>query len=267
MADDPRAAPIGVFDSGVGGLSVLRELRRLLPHEDVVYVADHAYVPYGRRDANEIVARSEAIAGHLIAAGAKLVVVACNTATVSAIAHLRARFDAPFVGTEPAVKPAAATSATGVVGVLATLATLGGGAFQRLVETHAADVRVLTVPARGLVERIEAGDLDGPETRALVAEHLAPLVAAGIDRLVLGSTHFPFLRDVIADVVGADVLLVESGPAIARQSEAMLAERGLLRPAGRAGTLAVRSTRVDEGTAALVRRLLGEDVGVVQVDC
>jgi glutamate racemase len=229
-------SPIGVFDSGVGGISVLREIRRLLPHEHLIYYADSGHCPYGGKPQDEIRARAGAITELLLARGAKLVVVACNTATIAAVEWLRATYPVPFVGMEPAVKPAAAQSRSGVVGVLATGAALAGEKFHKLVEAHARGVRVITQPCPGLVEQVEQGDLDGPRTRELVQRYTAPLLAQGADTLVLGCTHYPFLRPLIADVVGPDVALIDTGGAVARQARRVLEREGLLAADG-AGTV------------------------------
>ena len=193
---------IGVFDSGIGGLTVLVDLVAELPDEQLVYVADQAHCPYGGRPAEEIVARTFAIADGLVAEGAKMLIVACNTATIAAIAPLRERHAVPVVGIEPAVKPAVARSQSHIVGVLATEGSLGGENSAARAAEHRGDADVLTQPCPGLVDRIESGDLDGPETRALVERYTAPLIAAGADVLVLGCTHYPLVRDLIAEVVG-----------------------------------------------------------------
>ncbi len=202
---------IGVFDSGIGGLTVLAELERELPDERLVYVGDRAHCPYGGRPAEEIVARTFAIADELVAEGAEMLVVACNTATIAAIAPLRERHALPVVGIEPAVKPAVALSRSRVVGVLATEGALGGAKFHGLVAEHRGDAEVLRQPCPGLVDRIESGDLDGPETRALVERFVGPLIAAGADTLVLGCTHYPLVRDLIAAAAGPGVDAGRSG--------------------------------------------------------
>lgn len=215
-------AAIGVFDSGVGGLSVLRELQCALPHESFIYVADSGHCPYGGRSSEVIIARATSITEFLIAQGAKLVVVACNSATVAAAEHLRAHYPLSFVGMEPAVKPAVAATRSGVVGVLSTAVTAAGERLQRLIRQHAQGVQVLTQPCPGLVERVEAGDLDGPQTRELVQRYTAPLLAAGADTLVLGCTHYPFLRPLIAELAGPQVSLIDTGAAVARRTASLL---------------------------------------------
>ncbi|MBL6750206.1 MAG: glutamate racemase [Nevskia sp.] len=227
-------APIGVFDSGLGGLSVLREIVRRLPRENCIYVADSGHCPYGGKSQREIIARACAISDFLLAQGAKLIVVACNSATVAAVEYLRANYAATFVGMEPAVKPAVALSRRGVIGVLATVATLSGEKLHRLIDRHAGGVRVITQACPGLPEQVEAGDLDGPATRALVQRYTVPLLAEGADVIVLGSTHYPFLRPLIQDVVGADVRLVDTGEAVARRVESILEREGVRAPPGAA---------------------------------
>lgn len=219
----PDQAAIGVFDSGVGGLSVLREIRARLPAESLLYVADSGHVPYGEKSPDFIRERSQRIAEFLLARGAKALVLACNTATVAAVADLRARYpQLPIVGMEPAVKPAAAATRSGVVGVLATTGTLRSAKFAALLDRFAGDVRVITQPCPGLVERIEAGDLDGPATRRLLAGYVEPLLAEGCDTLILGCTHYPFLRPLLARMVPSSVSLIDTGAAVARQVQRLL---------------------------------------------
>ena len=226
MASD---RPIGVFDSGVGGLSVLREIRRELPHEDLLYVADSAHAPYGDQPLAAIEARAIAIAEFLLERDAKALVVACNTATGAAARLLRARYAVPVIAMEPAVKPAVAQSRSGVVGVLATRQTLASDKFSHLLASQDG-AQVLTQACPGLVERVEAGDLEGEGTRALLAEYLKPLLAQGADTLVLGCTHYPHLAPLIADLAGPEARVLDPGIAVARQVRRRLAEAGLLAP-------------------------------------
>lgn len=218
---------IGIFDSGVGGLSVWREIARHLPAENLIYLADQAHVPYGPRPMSQIQEYATAITRFLLDQGAKLIVVACNTASAAALHHLRARFpDVSFVGMEPAVKPAAENSPNGIIGVIATPATFQGELFASLLERFASDVKVLTQVCPGLVEAVEDGELDTPATELLLEECLSPLIAARIDTLVLGCTHYPFLSPAIARIVGPGVRIIDPAPAVARQ-----AARVLTRPA------------------------------------
>lgn len=219
-------APIGVFDSGLGGMSVLHELVRKLPFEDFIYVADSGHCPYGGKTQQQIIARAVAITDFLLARGCKQIVVACNTATIAAVEYLRANYSTGFVGMEPAVKPAVAQTRSGVVGVLATVATLSGDKLHKLIDRHAGSVRIITQPCPGLPERVEAGDLEGPQTQTLVERYAAPLLAGGADVIVLGSTHYPFLRPLIQRVVGPMVSLLDTGEAVARRVESMLTGNG-----------------------------------------
>ncbi len=222
-----RHAPIGIFDSGLGGLSVLREVHALLPEESLVYIADSAWCPYGGRPLDQIQKRAHALTEELLAAGVKLVVVACNTATIAAVESLRATYPVGFVGMEPAVKPAVAATLNGVVGVLATGAALSGEKFHQLLARHSGGVRIITMPCPGLVELVESGALDTPETEAMVRRYSAPLLEAGADVLVLGCTHYPLLRPLIQKVVGPEVLLIDTGAAVARQVARLLDRENL----------------------------------------
>lgn len=226
------AGAIGLFDSGVGGLSVWREIRRRLPGESTVYFADQAHIPYGPRPPAEVRRYAEAITRELLERGCKLIVVACNTASAAALRHLRAAFpEVPFVGMEPAVKPAAQTSRSRVVGVLATPGTLQGPLFTELMKRFP-DVTMINQPCPGLVEKVEAGELDTPQTEALLETFLRPVLGAGADTVVLGCTHYPFVLRAIRRVAGSTVEIVDPAPAVARQAGRLLAERGLAAPAG-----------------------------------
>jgi glutamate racemase len=208
---------IGVFDSGVGGLSVLKHIRAQLPRQRLLYVADSGHVPYGDKTPDYIRERSLALTQFLLGEGAAAVVVACNTATAAAAATLRERFALPIIGMEPAVKPAVAATRSGVVGVLATVGTLESAKFAALLEQYAGDVEIVTQACPGLVEQVEAGELETPATRALLERYTQPLLERGADTLVLGCTHYPFLRPALAAVVGPRVTLIDTGEAVARQ--------------------------------------------------
>jgi glutamate racemase len=210
---------IGMFDSGVGGFTVLRELQALLPTARLRYLADTAYAPYGGRSPDEIRARSFAITEHLIDQGAGLIVVACNTATAHAIEALRARWPAvPFVGTEPGIKPAVATTRNGRIGLLATPATAASERLRTLIARHVGDRLVVVQGCPGVVDHIEAGDLDSPALRALVEQHCAPLRAAGVDTALLGCTHYPLIERLWQAALGADVRLLRIETAVARRA-------------------------------------------------
>lgn len=248
-------APIGVFDSGVGGLSVLREVRAELPHEDLWYVADSAHAPYGDKPAAEIEERAIAIAQYLTTRGAKALVVACNTATGVAVETLRRRFAVPIIGIEPAIKPAVSLSKSGVVGVLATSQTIASQKFQRLVDAWRDRAEIVLQACPGLVEQIEQGDLSSPATRDVVAKYVQPVVARGADTLVLGCTHYPFVADVFRAVAGTDVQVIDPARAVAKQVRQRLEDGGLL--AGRAGrgSLTVYATGPIERIGAFVDRV------------
>ncbi|MGC7406686.1 glutamate racemase [Pandoraea pneumonica] len=227
----PSNAPIGVFDSGLGGLSVLQAVRALLPHESLLYVADSAFAPYGERPDAFIAERSLAIGRWLRERGAKAFVVACNTATAHGVAALRADASWPVVGVEPGIKPAATASRSGVIGVLATAATLRSARFADLLARHTAQgQRFLCQPGHGLVERIEAGDVDSPAVMALLERYVAPMVAQGADTLVLGCTHYPFLIPAIQQRFGGALTLIDTGAAIARQLQRRLETDDLCAP-------------------------------------
>ncbi|WP_304639886.1 glutamate racemase [Pseudomonas sp.] len=221
-------APVGVFDSGVGGLSVLAEIRDLLPAESLLYVADSGHVPYGEKSTDYIRQRSRILADFLLGQGAKALVVACNTATAAAVNDLRSLFEVPVIGMEPAVKPAALATRSGVVGVLATTGTLQSAKFAALLDRFAGSVRVVTQPCPGLVECVERGELDGPELEALLRSYTRPLLAEGCDTLILGCTHYPFLRPLLRRLVPENVTLVDTGAAVARQLRQRLREGDLL---------------------------------------
>ena len=222
-------APVALFDSGVGGLSVWREVARQLPDETILYLADQAHLPYGPRPLAEVRRYARGIARFLLDEGAKLIVVACNTASAAALHHLRMVFpDVPFVGMEPAVKPAVERTRSGQVGVIATPATFQGELFRRLVERFAANVELHTQVCPGLVEAVERGEFDSPRVEGLLHRYLDPMVDAGIDQLVLGCTHYPFLERAIRRVVGEGVALIDPAPAVARQVGRVLAARGWL---------------------------------------
>lgn len=260
MADP---APIGVFDSGVGGLSVWREIRRQLPDESTVYVADQAHIPYGPRPADELRQLTARITHFLVSQRCKLVVVACNSASAAALHWLRDTFaPRPFVGMEPAVKPAAARSINRVAGVLATPATLAGSLFRDTLARDAADLQVITQPCPGLVEQIERGALDDAATTALLAGFLAPIRAAGADTVVLACTHYPFVIDTIRDLAGPAVEVIDPAPAVARQVGRRLDELGLRAAVGAATTHRFHTSGDPEALRGTLRRLLDLDADV-----
>jgi len=244
----------------VGGLSVWREIVRQLPHEEVLYFADQAHVPYGPRPLSQVREFATAITRFLLDRGAKVIVVACNTASAAALHHLRATFpQVPFVGMEPAIKPAAQQTHSGKVAVLATPATFQGALFASLLDRFARHVTVLPQVCPGLVEQVEAGLLDGAETEELLRRYLEPLVAAGADQLVLGCTHYPFLRPAIERIVGPAVQVIDPAPAVARQTGRVLAARGRLNEGDRPGRHHFYTSGDPDQFARLVRRLVGDE--------
>lgn len=260
---DLRGAPVGIFDSGVGGLSVWRELTRALPHESTVYVADQAHLPYGARPAEEIRGFAEAITARLLHLGCKAIVVACNTASAAALKALRERHpDVAFVGMEPAIKPAALHSKSKVVGVMATTGTLQGRMFALAVERFAAGVTLVNQPCAGLVERIEAGELDTAATEALLRELLAPMLKAGADTLVLACTHYPFVQPLIQRIAGGGVHVIDPAPAVTRQLARLLDARGLHAPPGAAPSHRFMTSGQPAALQRALRALVGIEAGV-----
>ncbi|MCX8024274.1 MAG: glutamate racemase [Thermanaerothrix sp.] len=265
MGAKAETALIGVFDSGVGGLSVLRAIRALLPQHPVVYLADQAHVPYGPRPLEEVRGFAEAITRFLLGQGARVIVVACNTASAAALYDLRAMFpEVPFVGMEPAVKPAAEQTQTGRVGVLATPATFQGALYASVVERFASHVRLYQDTCPGLVEAIEAGNLDGETPRQILERALRPMLAEGIDTVVLGCTHYPFVIPLIQSIVGPEVRVIDPAPAVARQTQRVLDLRGWLAPPGQAGMMRFLTSGAVERFRSQVQRLLGEHDAVVE---
>lgn len=262
-----RNAPIGIFDSGLGGLSVWREIATMLPAEDVIYIADSAYVPYGTRPPEQIRARSIAVARFLIDRGVKMVVVACNTASAIAIDDLRAEFpDTTFVGLEPAVKPAVGMSMTGRVGVLATPRTVSGDRLRVLIEHWSDGVQVHTIAGNGMVELVEAGELGGDPVNEVLSPILDPLLADSVDVLVLGCTHYPFLRDAIQAYIGPDVRVIDSGNAIARRTLSLLQDAHALHERGQRGGISFTTTGDAADARRVVKLLIGHDLEVDKVD-
>lgn len=258
MKEHEQVDPIGVFDSGVGGLTVLREIRRLLPLEDTIFLADQAHVPYGDRAEDEIAQFSREISRFLIENQAKLIVVACNSISAAALELLRTTFpDLPFIGMEPAVKPAALSSESGVVGVLATSATLRGELFHRTSARFAGNVELIPVPFDGLVQEIEAGHLKTPETRSILAAGLEPCLRAGADTLVLACTHYPLVIDTIQQLAGSEVTIIDPAPAVARQTRRVLERMNLIRISERPGKTHLLSTASAERLAQQADWMLG----------
>jgi len=249
------SSPIGIFDSGVGGLSVLVEVRRLVPGEDLIYYADAAHFPYGARTAGDIRARSEAVTRALLARDAKAIVVACNTATSAAIGYLRETFDVPFIGMEPALKPAAERTMAGRVALLVTAPTARGEKLAALIDRYGAEVHVETVAAPGLAERVEAGGIDDSETAAMIDGYLDRVRASGADVLALGCTHYAFLRDVIERRAGEGIAVIEPSAAVARQVVRVLEAQHLRNPRSDGGAVLYLTSGDERAFAASRERL------------
>jgi len=220
--------PIGIFDSGLGGLSVWKEIRQVLPHESMLYYADSANCPYGTRSTNEIIDFCEHIVKNLLNKGAKAIVVACNTATAAAITHLRVHYEVPFIGMEPAIKPAAHNTKTGNIGVLATQSTLKGDKFQDTRQRFASHVQVFTQIGYGLVEAVENQTMHSPETVHLLEQYLGYMVANKVDQIVLGCTHYPFLLPQMQSIIDGKVTFINPAIAVARHTQHILQQHGLL---------------------------------------
>jgi len=252
--------PVGVFDSGVGGLSVLRRIRADLPHERLLYVADSGHAPYGNKPDEFIAGRAVAITEFLLEQDVKAVVVACNTATAAAIVRLRARYPIPIIGIEPALKPAVALTRSGVVGILATGNTVRSDKFAHLLDQHGQRARVLVQPCPGLADCVEHGELSGPIPRTLLERYLQPLLAEGADTLVLGCTHYPFLMPLIQRLAGPNVTILDPSPAVARQLHRRLEAAELLADAHSPASGRYFTSGAPESTARLITRLLGHAV-------
>jgi glutamate racemase len=254
--------PIGIFDSGVGGISVLKHIHALLPYEDLIYLADSKYAPYGNKTAEEIIQRCLILADDLLQKNVKAIVVACNTATAAAIDTMRETFDIPIIGMEPAVKPAAEASKNGIIGVLATVGTLKSAQFAALLEAYGRDVKVVTQACVGLVECIERGELDTENTKALIRLYTAPLLAEGADTIVLGCTHYPFVKQVIQEVVGDKITLIDTGAAVAKQLKRQLQEKGLLSTSQQKAEVNFWTNSEAENASQVTEMLLGNQVEV-----
>lgn len=256
--------PIGFFDSGVGGLSIMKEVRRLLPAENMIYYADSFYCPYGGKDPAEIRNRTFTICDFLISKGVKMIVIACNTASIAALDAVRDRVKVPVVGLEPAVKPAVAVTKNGKIGVLATGVTLAGERFHSLVERFGETVEVYNQPCPGLVEQVEAGKLAGPETEKLLCSYLEPLMARGVDTIVLGCTHYPFLRPLVQSMSKSGVSVIDSGAGVAQQVARVLRNSKMLAVNGAAGREQFFTSGETEEVEKVVRFLWGDQKLVVQ---
>ena len=259
--------PIGIFDSGVGGLSVLRAVRERMPNESVIYFGDQAHIPYGPRSMEQIRSFSEAITNFLLEHQAKIVVVACNTASAAALTYLREKFPSvQFVGMEPAVKPAAEQTRTGKVGVLATPATFQGALYASVVERFANGVELFQNTCDGLVQQIERGNLSGAETRRILQTVLEPMLNENIDTVVLGCTHYPFVIPLIQEIVGEKVRVIDPAPAVARQAERLLEAGGRKSQSAERGRIQIFTSGESAALRSMLPILLGEDGEVQKVE-
>lgn len=257
------SSPIGIFDSGVGGLSVLRAIRAQMPEESVIYFGDQGHIPYGPRPMEQIRDFSEAITKFLLERDAKIIVVACNTASAAALNYLRDNFpDVSFVGMEPAVKPAAERTQTGKVGVLATPATFQGALYASVVERFANGVELLQNTCPGLVQEIERGNLSGKEPRQILNDALSPMLKKNIDTVVLGCTHYPFVIPLIQQIVGENVRVIDPAPSVAKQVRRVLDAKALSSPSKARGQVRFYTSGDPEELKSLLPLLLGE-TGIV----
>lgn len=261
------SSPIGIFDSGVGGLSVLRAIRAQMPEESVVYFGDQGHIPYGSRPMEQIRNFSEAITKFLLERNAKIIVVACNTASAAALKYLRGKFPATlFVGMEPAVKPAAETTRTGRVGVLATPATFQGALYASVVERFANGVELFQNTCSGLVQQIEQGNLNGGETRRILEDALHPMLEMNIDTVVLGCTHYPFVIPLVQEIVGEKVRVIDPAPAVARQVKRLLEAGGMRADSSEKADVRLFTSGEPKALTALLPVLLGESGEVYSVN-
>ena len=257
--DKAPDSPIGIFDSGIGGVSVLRAIREQMPEESIIYFGDQGHIPYGSRPMEQIRKFSEAITKFLLEKDAKLIVVACNTASAAALKYLREKFvDVQFIGMEPAVKPAAEHTQTGKVGVLATPATFQGTLYASVVERFANGVELFQNTCPGLVQQIEQGNLEGAETRRILGDALLPMLQKNIDTVVLGCTHYPFVIPLIQQIVGDNVRVIDPAPAVAKQTARLLETRGMRTQSVSNGNIRFYTSGDPNALRSLLPSLLGE---------
>ena len=255
---------VGIFDSGIGGLSVLREIHNMLPFQPLYYIADQAHVPYGKRQMSEIRDFSFAITDFLAAMGSQVIIVACNTASAAALKELRKEYpQLTFVGMEPAVKPATQKTHNGIVGVLATPATFQGKLYHTLVEKFARDVKILTHTCPGLVEAIESGGIATQSTRLILQRSLIPMIEKGADTIVLGCTHFPFVVPMIKNIVGPDVTVIDPSPAIAKRVSFLLSELNLIKRYSSKPEIIFSTTGKPESFKRIIHSLIGIDTSPI----
>jgi glutamate racemase len=260
-----NSLPIGMMDSGVGGISVLNHIRQRLPHESIYYVADSLYAPYGNKSPAEITERCFAITDFLIAQGIKALVVACNTATAASIQAMREKYDLPIIGMEPAVKPAVKASRNGVIGVLATVGTIKSAQYAALLANYGEGVKVFAQGCVGLVECVERGELAEDTTLKLVKSYLQPLLDNHADTIVLGCTHYPFLRPLIEQIVGSNVAVIDTGEAVSVQLQKKLIEQDLLMPSAGDAKVVFWTNSQSTTAPAVIQALYGSVANIEQL--
>ncbi|MFZ5649325.1 MAG: glutamate racemase [Bacillota bacterium] len=259
----PDFRSIGVFDSGVGGLSVLNEIRKLLPREDIIYYADSAHCPYGIKSPEEIIARSFKICDFLLSRGSKMLVVACNTASVAGLDVFRHRYDVPIVGMEPAVKPATSATRNGKVGVLATGVTLAGDRFSSLLERYQNGSEIFSQPCPGLVELVECGMHESTEAVEMLKRFVTPLIDRGVDTIVLGCTHYPFLKELVRSIAGPDISIIDTGEAVARQVCRVMGRHGIENSGEKAGSEVFHTSGPIDEVGPVIKKLWGGNPHVI----
>lgn len=257
--------PIGIFDSGVGGSSIWKEINKLLPFENTIYLADSKNAPYGYKTAEEITALSIKNTEKLLELGAKIIVVACNTATTNAIATLRKNYDIPIIGIEPAIKPAALQTASKSIGILATKGTLSSALFSKTTREFTKDINVVEIIGEGLVTLIEAGNLEGPEMISLLKKHTKPMIDANVDYLVLGCSHYPYIIPQLKNILPENVTIIDSGEAVARQTKTVLQSLNLLREENTQPKLQF-FTNAETGTLKFLLKDYAEKISVEKMD-
>lgn len=255
---DVDKRPIGIFDSGVGGISIYKEIRRLLPQEDIIYLADSANAPYGNKSDKEILGLSIKNTEFLLNHKVKLVVVACNTATTNAIKYLRRKYNLHFIGIEPAIKPASLNTKTKAIGILATKGTLSSELFHNTANLYSDSISIIEKEGEGIVPLIESGKTDSSEMRILLNKYLKPLLEANIDHLVLGCTHYPYLIPILAEILPQTIKIIDSGEAVARQTKAVLKNNNLINTSNSKG----RSQFLTNGNIEVLKSMLNEDSNV-----
>lgn len=258
--------PIGIFDSGVGGLTVWDKIRLKLPNENIIYLADSANCPYGNKPETQIIEHSINNTEFLLSKGCKLIIVACNTATAAAIETLRTRYNVPFVGMEPAIKTAALNSQTGKIGILATKGTFNGQLFKKTSAKYASHLETIIQIGEGLVEIVENGELETSKAFETIKQHIQPMLAKGVDKIVLGCTHYPFFKDKIENIAGNQIDVIDPAPAIANRTLQLLNSHKLLRTTSTIGTMEFYTNGDTAILKNLVKYLSHLDIEVTKIN-